>query len=182
MVTSPTTPITEVSHLAIATPPPTPPTSLQSLHARVRALLRSTCNNNSAEIAGRDEERATIRNFLSSFLDNSAIETDDELYTSLYISGTPGTGKTALVNAIIRSIASDAKVISINCMALNSVEALWDRLVEELEDGKKVKTAGRVKKAKGRDAVETILSKHHMKWFVTFLLYDSSQPNFSSAL
>lgn len=165
-----------MSHLAIATPPPTPPTSLQSLHARARALLRSTCNNNSAEIAGRDEERATIRNFLTLFLDNSAIETDDEPSTSLYISGTPGTGKTALVNDIIRSISIDAKVISINCMALNSVEALWDRLVEELEDGKKRKIVGRVKKVKGRDAVESILSKHHTKWFVLFQLLDKVFP------
>lgn len=166
IASSPATPTNEISHLAIATPPPTPPTSLLSLHARTRAMLRSTCNNTNAEIAGRDEERATIHDFLSSFLDNFAIETDGGPPTSLYISGTPGTGKTALVNAIIRSLSTDAKVISINCMALNSVEALWDRLVEELEDGKKRKAAGRAKKVKGRDAVESILSKHHTKWFV----------------
>jgi cell division control protein 6 len=168
MVSSPATPTTKISHLAIATPPLTPPTYLLSLHARTRALLRSTCNNFSAEFAGRDKERATIHDFISSFLDNSAIETDDELSTSLYISGTPGTGKTALVNSIIRSITTDAKVITINCMALNSVEALWDRLIEELDDGKKRKTSGRAKKVKGRDAVEILLSNHHTKWLAFF--------------
>lgn len=183
IASSPATPTTEISHLAIATPPPTPPTSLLSLHARARALLRSTCNNANTEIAGRDEERATIHDFLSSFLDNTVIETDDGPFTSLYISGTPGTGKTALVNTIIRSLSTDAKVISINCMALNSVEALWDRLVEELEDGKKRKTAGRTKKVKGRDAVESILSKHYTKWSVSFSSLDkASPPNSSSAL
>ncbi|KAF9462278.1 P-loop containing nucleoside triphosphate hydrolase protein [Collybia nuda] len=180
LASSPGTPTTEISHLAIATPPPTPPTSLLPLHARARALLRSTCNNISTEIAGRDNERATIHNFLFSFLDSSAIETDDEPSTSLYISGSPGTGKTALVNAIMRSLPAEAKVVSINCMALSSIEALWDRLVEELEDGKKRKTAGRVKKIKGRDAVEKLFANYHSKCVVILDELDHIAPTSQS--
>jgi cell division control protein 6 len=160
---SPATPTSEISHLAIVTPPPTPPTSLLSLHARARALLRSTCNNDATEVAGRDAERAVIQQFLTSFLGCSV--TDDEQSTSLYISGSPGSGKTALVNSILRSLNTDAKVIFINCMALNSVEALWDRLLEELQDGSKRKAAGKPKKTKVRDAVEALLSNSQTKWY-----------------
>ncbi|KAJ7282967.1 hypothetical protein C8J57DRAFT_1219121 [Mycena rebaudengoi] len=101
-----------------------------------------------ADMAGRDSERAAISAFFSS------LETEADLveYTSLYISGSPGTGKTALVNS----------VISINCMALNSVDALWERLVEELggTSDKKRKTAGRVKKAQGRDAGQPFILRY----------------------
>lgn len=82
-------------------------------------------------------ERQVIKNFLSR---------DDKDTTTLYISGSPGTGKTALVNSILCEFQSD--VVSINCMALNSVDELWDRMAEEL-DGKQ----GRGKKVKGREAV-----------------------------
>lgn len=105
-----------------------------------------------------------------SFLGDSQVETNGVSSTSLYISGTPGTGKTALVNSILRSIPNDAKVVFINCMALNSVDALWERLIEEFDDGKKRKTAGRVKKVKGRDAVESLLSGYRTKWFISHSL------------
>jgi cell division control protein 6 len=160
---SPSTPTSEILHLAIATPPPTPPTALLSLHARVRALLRSTCNNDDTDVAGRDAERAVIQQFLTSFLDGLAM--DDEHPTSLYISGSPGSGKTALVNSILRSLNTDAKVIFINCMALNSVDALWERLLEELHEGSKRKAVGKPKKIKGRDAVEALLSNRQTKWY-----------------
>ncbi|GLB45080.1 putative AAA domain containing protein [Lyophyllum shimeji] len=172
-LSSPTTPAAEVSHLAISTPPPTPPASLLPLHARARALLRSTCDANT-QIAGRQSERATIEAFLTSFLGNSA-ESDDAQSTSLYISGSPGTGKTALVNAVIRELTTDAKIVFINCMALNSVESLWERLIEELDDQQKRKS-GRTKKAKGRDAVESLLSGHHTKCIVILDELDHITP------
>jgi cell division control protein 6 len=90
--------------------------------------------------------------------------------TTLYISGSPGTGKTALVNSVLRDLESgpDLKVVSVNCMALNNVDALWNHLLDELLDGKKVK--GRGKKPKGREAVLKALSDmHHSRWYVYLL-------------
>ncbi|RDB16817.1 Cell division control protein 6 [Hypsizygus marmoreus] len=176
---SPATPTGEISHLAISTPPPTPPFSLLSIHARARALLRSTCNNTNTAIAGRDAERATINEFITSFLGDSN-DTNDASSTSLYISGSPGTGKTALVNSVLRSIPSEAKIVFINCMALNNVESLWDRLIEELEDSKKHKASGRAKKVKGRDAIESLLSHHKTKCIVILDELDHITPTTQS--
>lgn len=146
-----------MSDLAIATPPPTPPTSLLPVHARARGLLRPTCNSTESQIAGRDAERTAILEFLTSFVTPS--DSEDEDKTSLYISGSPGTGKTALVSSVLRTLGSGSvNVVFINCMALTSVDALWERLLEELEGAKKRKTAGRAKKSSGRGAVEAALS------------------------
>jgi cell division control protein 6 len=96
---------------------------------------------------------------------------DNDVTTSLYISGSPGSGKTALVNSILRSLETDAKIIVINCMALNSTDALWETLLEELQDGPKRKTAGRAKKTRPRDIVEALLSNSQSKWSALFFRY-----------
>lgn len=89
----------------------------------------------------------------------------DNAETSLFISGSPGTGKTALVNSIIRSLYDDhdqVQVISINCMALQNIDALWKRLIEELGASRQRPT--RAKRAHGRNAVEALLSSLEVKW------------------
>ncbi|KAK0242197.1 P-loop containing nucleoside triphosphate hydrolase protein [Armillaria nabsnona] len=148
----PSTPTTAVAHLTISTPPPTPP-SLLPIHARARALLRPTfdCTGN---MPGREKERAVIRNFIT-------ISDNGDQITCLYISGSPGTGKTALVNALIQSLGSDlngTKIITVNCMALENVEALWERLSEEFQGPCKRKQSRRTAKGKGKETVEDILS------------------------
>ncbi|CAA7260582.1 unnamed protein product [Cyclocybe aegerita] len=175
----PATPSTEISTLAIATPPPTPPTSLLPIHSRARALLRSTCNNTQAQIAGRDNERAAILSFLAPFIEGTSMN-DDEAVNSMFISGTPGTGKTALVNAIIRELSSDTncdvKVISINCMALKSVDGLWERMIEEFGEAPKRKSAAS-KKLKGRDAVTSLLNSFNTKSVLILDELDHITPN-----
>ncbi|KAG6837004.1 hypothetical protein H0H93_016464 [Arthromyces matolae] len=170
------TPDDEVSKLTIATPPPTPPTALLPLHARARALLRATCNSANAQIAGRDSERATILDFLTSFLNDPDVTSDVSPCTSLYVSGSPGTGKTALVNCVLREITTDAKVVFINCMALASIDSLWERLIEDLDTGRKAKTVGRSKKIKGREAVEALLSRYDKKCIVILDELDHITP------
>ncbi|KAJ8495387.1 hypothetical protein ONZ45_g12875 [Pleurotus djamor] len=149
----PATPDT-VLQRTLATPPPTPPTSLLPIYARARALLRATSNNTATNIAGRDSERDIIQKFIT------GVST-----SSLYISGSPGTGKTALVNTIIRDHeeSDQLKVITINCMALNNVEALWAQLAEELDGNGKRKASERSKKVKGREAVEALLAARKTK-------------------
>ena len=89
--------------LTLSTPPPSPPASLLPIQARVCALLRFTSNNTSSSIAGRDVERTSLLQFLTSFSDGTSIDHDTQM-TSMFISGAPGTGKTALVNTIIHDL------------------------------------------------------------------------------
>ncbi|KAF5348658.1 hypothetical protein D9758_006786 [Tetrapyrgos nigripes] len=154
------TPTTGFSHLTLSTPPPTPP-SLLPLHVRVRAVLRSTCNDTNS-LPGRDKERAIISEFLTNFLDSSA---NNECF-SLYVSGTPGSGKTALVNSVLsafESEADDVKIITVNCMALKDIEALWERVIEELDGLRKRKSSGRSKKSKTRDSLEEVIKAMNTK-------------------
>jgi cell division control protein 6 len=65
----------------------------------------------------------------------------------LYISGSPGCGKTALVNSILAAsevelLENNINLLSVNCMALNGLEAVWERLIEELgsQDKRRGKT------------------------------------------
>jgi len=79
----------------------------------------------------------------------------------------PGTGKTALVNSILHDTdaeLSPIKVIFINCMALSGIEALWDRLLEQLQTGAKRKAGGRTKQIRARDALDSLLSTMTTKW------------------
>lgn len=154
------TPSTTLSHLALVTPPPTPPSVLVPIYARARALLRST-SNGMLPLSGRATERALINEFIMAFVDEAKNPAPVQC-TSLYISGSPGTGKTAVVNSVISesAIPPTFAVITINCMALNDVEFLWSRLADELSSTK-VKAR---KATKGIDGVNQILSTYKSKW------------------
>ena len=117
-------------------------------------------------ITGREKEHATILSFIKSFIDDTAMN-HDRIQSSMFISGSPGTGKTALVTKIVRDLViehpDDVQVISINCMALKNPDALWERMLDELEPGTSRKRST-AKKAKGREAVQTLLQKSNLKW------------------
>ena len=156
-----------LDNLSLATPPLTPPFPLP-FHLRVRSLLRATSNSPGAlmSLAGREAEKATIESFLHG-LDEDA----DVPEQVLYVSGSPGTGKTALVNSIIASsayIGSEAKIVFLNCMAIADMEILWKRLAEELSavimPSKKTARKG-AKKVQGKEEVAALLAdKDDFKW------------------
>jgi cell division control protein 6 len=152
-----------MSHLGLQTPPPTPCTFLP-LYVRTRALLRATCDS-STEFAGRIPERQFIGNFITEFIKSGPVS--EVTKPVLYISGSPGCGKTALVNSILATsevelLENNINLVSINCMALNGLEAVWERLVEELgsSDKRKVKT-------RNCEVVENLLSNGTSKWSVS---------------
>ncbi|OSD04025.1 P-loop containing nucleoside triphosphate hydrolase protein [Trametes coccinea BRFM310] len=158
------TPASSFAQLSLTTPPPTPPTSLLPIHVRARALLRPTCND-TPQFAGRSFERQRIESFLIGFL---ASRVDPDAPSTLYVSGSPGTGKTALVNAVLASLdmklqAQGTRVLSINCMALDGVDAVWQRLAETL--GSPAKATGRTKRAKAspKQTIENALSASERK-------------------
>ncbi|THH16574.1 hypothetical protein EW146_g4073 [Bondarzewia mesenterica] len=160
MMQTPNTPSTAMSHLAIQTPPRTPCLHLP-LHARARAFLRATCNSN-ANIAGRGVERGIIRGFVTAFFSTN-LRREDLDHPVLYISGSPGCGKTALINSVLTDLEVEifehgVNVTLINCMALNGLDAVWERLVEEL-GGSRV----RGKKMSNCDLVQSLLARRKSK-------------------
>ena len=149
--------------ISLVTPPATPLISIP-LYVRVRGLLRFTSKAEfSMSMEGRTQERTIIESFLL-ILD----EDSDVTESVLYISGSPGTGKTALVNSIISSttVSNDVKVLFINCMAIRGMDMLWQRLVEEFSSiAGKAKTGRAASKKQGKDEVSAILNKHKdFKW------------------
>lgn len=145
----PITPTREVSQPSLATPPITPKILLP-LHARAKALLRATCNDATATVTCRDVERDSITQFLQSFVN------DEPSKRCMYISGSPGTGKTALLNHVLRSFDSRVcNVFFLNCMVLKNVDTLWEKLVEDLTATNVMPSKKtNIKKLKGRAAAE----------------------------
>jgi cell division control protein 6 len=133
-----------------ATPPPTPLACVLPVHSRVRSLLRST-SIAPFSLQARNSEHLFINSFLH--------ESDNN---TLYISGSPGTGKTALVNAVLRD---QANVIFINCMAVNSTEALCEQLIEELPS-----VPNNSRKLLPKDSLQCSLASLHTKWFTRSFL------------
>ncbi|XP_029913437.1 cell division control protein 6 homolog [Myripristis murdjan] len=89
----------------------------QALHTAVPERLLS-----------REEERASIR----SFLEEKVLQ---RLPASLYISGAPGTGKTACLNCVLQEMKDELKPVQtvvVNCMSLRSSHAIFPLLADRL--------------------------------------------------
>ncbi|KAI6026507.1 P-loop containing nucleoside triphosphate hydrolase protein [Pisolithus microcarpus] len=111
-----------------------------------------TCNDKSP-ITGRVTERETIKNFIRSSWESQST------YTSLFISGMPGTGKTALVNAVLNEVEEDhdVEVISVNCMTCHNVDALWDHLRDTLATSPSIKGSPKKIRAKLKPLLDDFL-------------------------
>uniref|UniRef100_A0A3B5AK22 Cell division control protein n=1 Tax=Stegastes partitus TaxID=144197 RepID=A0A3B5AK22_9TELE len=89
----------------------------QALHTAVPERLLS-----------REAERASIR----SFLRDKVLQ---RLPSSLYISGAPGTGKTACLNCVLQDMKaelSSVQTVVVNCMSLRSSHAIFPLLADKL--------------------------------------------------
>ncbi|WWC86804.1 uncharacterized protein L201_001683 [Kwoniella dendrophila CBS 6074] len=103
-------------------------------YKQLKAFLRlssSTAIDGSASvdqvIIGREEEKQALRSYLAN---------RNDLDVGMYVSGPPGTGKTALVTALGRELAEEGwKVVELGCMGLK-LNDVWRRLGEEFECGK----------------------------------------------
>ncbi|XP_047220344.1 cell division control protein 6 homolog isoform X2 [Girardinichthys multiradiatus] len=80
-------------------------------------------------LLSREAEQASIRSFLK---DKVLQHTP----SSLYISGAPGTGKTACVNCVLQEMKSElasVKTVVVNCMSLRSSHAIFPLLAHKLK-------------------------------------------------
>ncbi|KAF1920091.1 P-loop containing nucleoside triphosphate hydrolase protein [Ampelomyces quisqualis] len=78
---------------------------------------------------GREEERKELESFIST-------RSQSKTSGCIYVSGPPGTGKSAFVNQVCRSASSDdsAKTGYINCMSVKNATDLYRTLLEEFVD------------------------------------------------
>lgn len=78
-------------------------------------------------MVGRDEERNELNNFV-----NAGIESKSG--RSLYVSGPPGTGKSALVNEVCEDLQGleNVKTAYINCMSVQNTQDIYGKLLKDL--------------------------------------------------
>ena len=117
-----------VGRLSKRMTPQTPltPNTLQTIYHQARQLFSRSADP--GQLIGRDDERAQLKGFL---------ERCKTAHPSgcLYVSGPPGTGKSAMVNKITDEIVSESKSIRkayINCMSIKSSKDLYITLLDQL--------------------------------------------------
>ncbi|KAG9474135.1 hypothetical protein GDO78_004441 [Eleutherodactylus coqui] len=90
-------------------------------------------------LLARDQETASILSFLKKHVSS-------EKPGSLYISGAPGTGKTACLNKLLqenKEVLKDCKTVYINCMSLRSSQAIFPFIAEEISGNGKPPLPGK---------------------------------------
>lgn len=132
----------------------TPPRARKSdtnVYARARSLLRLAVDPltlGDGRLPGRDDERTALHRFLGARLPalysdaergDGAAMTEQETAAALYVSGHPGTGKTALLLETIgdvraRATAADARVGTaiINCTTVANADCIWSDMLVAL--------------------------------------------------
>lgn len=78
-------------------------------------------------LPGRETELLQLENFIQGHL-------NEESSGSLYVSGPPGTGKTASLSTIMAKskYKSSFKTVFINCTAMKSASAIYSKIIQEL--------------------------------------------------
>lgn len=115
-------------HRALVGTPRTPrtPSNGASVYNQARQLF-ARCSN-PGKLIGRDEERSQLSNFIK-----NAIEAKST--GCLYVSGPPGTGKSALLDEVIREHTEDGNipVSVVNCMSVRNAKDLSQKLEDDLD-------------------------------------------------
>lgn len=130
--TPPITPVTQASTDDVA--PSASTSSCSNVYTRARACLRLSADSGDQQLVGRDVEREQLDSFLAAHFVAGKLEAA-ATPKALYISGSPGTGKTALLTATLANFSSqnaDASVSFVNCTSLRDADAIWDQLAGDL--------------------------------------------------
>ncbi|KAI3402940.2 CDC6 [Candida oxycetoniae] len=123
--------------LIFNTPCPTPPqTRKSSIYSQAKNLFQRgyacelSAMDNKSQLISRETEAQHINEFIQSSVDLKQSN-------SLYISGPPGTGKTAQVNLSLKRFQQDflsVKVVNINCMTLRNPESIFHEIYCSIVD------------------------------------------------
>lgn len=98
------------------------PSRSQNVYAQARQLFTQASNG---KVIGREAERTQLTKFIS-------VAIESRVGGCTYVSGPPGTGKSALVHEIMQDFqAQSTKVAIVNCVSLKSSKDVLARLNEE---------------------------------------------------
>ena len=106
---------------------PSTPSSASTVYNCARQLF--TRSANPGRLVGREEERSELRSFIEEGIKSKSGR-------CMYVSGPPGTGKSALVSEVCRDIhrGDGAKTAYINCMSAECSQDVYGKLAQELVD------------------------------------------------
>ncbi|KAJ5392137.1 hypothetical protein N7509_007627 [Penicillium cosmopolitanum] len=111
--------------------PPTPrpsatPSIAQSVYSQARQLFARGAN--SGRLVGRDAEREKVATFIGDCIKSQKGD-------CLYVSGPPGTGKSAMIGEVCQDIdLSSVKVSHVNCASMRNARDVYTRLVQDFGD------------------------------------------------
>lgn len=125
---------------------PAQPSPPRNKYQNARRVLNSAETQN---LPGRESQLEELREFFTNHLDS-------QTSGSLYVSGQPGTGKTACLSLLLRAPEFSQRLqrVYINCTSIASVGAVYKKLCAELE----LKPAGRTERDH-LDAIQRHLRK-----------------------
>lgn len=120
--------VMSVGKLSRRMTPKTPltPTAAQTVYHQARQLFSRSADP--GELIGRDDERQKLHEFLGR---SQTVRP----HGCLYVSGPPGTGKSAMVNEITNKSVTETPSVRkayINCMSIKSSKDLYITLVDQL--------------------------------------------------
>lgn len=133
--------------------PTTPHSSVVTVYNNARQLFIR--GSQPGRLTGRDDERNELQQFVSS-------RVNSKKSGCLYISGPPGTGKSALVNEVCQELEdASVKRAYLNCMSAKSASEIYAKFLEEIGE------AEDVLEGTEKEALQEILFKRDMSYVVT---------------
>ncbi|KAI1465803.1 cell division control protein Cdc6 [Daldinia caldariorum] len=106
---------------------PLTPTALQTVYHHARQLFSRSADP--GQLIGRDEERSQLKEFLQRC-------SKPNPNGCIYVSGPPGTGKSAMINEVTQELVEKktVKKAYINCMSIKSSKDLYGTLIDQICD------------------------------------------------
>ncbi|KAI1210041.1 cell division control protein Cdc6 [Annulohypoxylon truncatum] len=106
---------------------PLTPTAVQTVYHHARQLFSRSADP--GQLIGRDDERAQLKEFLQRCSKSNP-------GGCIYVSGPPGTGKSAMVNEVTQELVEKGTVKKayINCMSIKSSKDLYGTLLDQICD------------------------------------------------
>ncbi|KAL1591608.1 AAA ATPase [Paraconiothyrium brasiliense] len=135
--------------------PTTPRNAALPVYSDARQLfVRSSAPT---ALFGRETERHELQSFIST-------RAESKTSGCMYISGPPGTGKSAFVNDVCREIITNKRIKSgyINCMSVKNASDLYRTLLDEFVD------TTQIAEGEETDTLEKIFMQRDTSYVVTF--------------